>query len=790
MPSVYSLARDTVKSWVQSFAPEYRRIATADPQDLITTTWPRTLTTDQVRSALEQGSKGYPREQLVLFDQMLESDGALRGAYETRIMALTGLEWSIEPANDTIEANLSAQTCRSALQSAFGVDAALLHIANAIGISVAVVELLWAPGEANELAGLVPVHNEMLQSDSLDIRRLHVLTEENRGTGEPLDKYPYKFIVHNPHPFLGPSPFQGGLHRTAAIRWLAKRLIFGWWTATTELFGAPVRMAKVPANWGDAEIDNVEDLLKNLGVNGYAVFRDSVQLDMAESSKSSQAWPHKDAIEHIDESYALLYLGQTLTTKVGETGGAYAAASVHDQVRRDRLLCDIRYEAQTIQRDLLKPIVLRKLGSSFPVPLWVRKIPDHVDEAAVGAMLDNAVNRLGLSIPQSWAHAALGLPPPAPGVASEPVPGGPLPEPSLPMFQLDSRSARHREVVAARLPKPKRTSPIRLLDNWISEAVNLAGSHARQLVAYSVNKLRTARTVEQARKRLTANMIDGAPTTELEAALRDYLLAAKLYGRYAARATMKARRAERDSIASTRVDATTLIVAASGLDLFKRSFREAVEALSERLVLDPGEFLSLDRDARSRAGRIAGQYNMRFVQDVYDQATAVLKNGGTIRDFQQAIKALPGEGGWVGEKTWHANLVFRQNASMAYASGTYEEMQEAEVSAWRYETYGDSCPICGPMDGAVFAMDDRAYYPPLHFNCDCWADAVFDGAEPTKSGDIDNPAYVESQSKTGAFAYDPAQFARLEALDLSGIPDDLQPAFREYAELKQWQTTG
>ena len=47
----------------------------------------------------------------------------------------------------------------------------------------------------------------------------------------------------------------------------------------------------------------------------------------------------------------ILWLGQSLTTDIGEHGSR-AAAEVHDRVREDLLVDDIADEGQTLARDL------------------------------------------------------------------------------------------------------------------------------------------------------------------------------------------------------------------------------------------------------------------------------------------------------------------------------------------------------------------------------------------------------------------------------------------------------
>ncbi len=278
------------------------------------------------------------------------------------------------------------------------------------------------------------------------------------------------------------------------------------------------------------------------------------------------------------------------------------------------------------------------------------------------------------------------------------------------------------------------------------------------------------------------------PYKSFERAVGDYLMASQLAGRWIGQRRVAARRKK---IAD---DKTTQ----QNLEAFAAPFREAIDALVERLQLDPDTFLTLDRAARSRAGRIAGEFNLRIVQDAYDTLTQTLADGGTVRDFRLALEKLPQTDGWTGENPWHANLVFRQNAAMAFASGNFSLLADADVHYWTFRVYGDSCTICAPMADQTFSMQARRYYPPLHFGCDCYADPAFDHeiAEINASGKLvtgnsfDNPEYEAALTRPGAFTYDPASFARLEPFNIAKLPVHLRSAFADYAKRHNWETVG
>ena len=71
-------------------------------------------------------------------------------------------------------------------------------------------------------------------------------------------------------------------------------------------------------------------------------------------------------------------------------------------------------------------------------------------------------------------------------------------------------------------------------------------------------------------------------------------------------------------------------------------------------------------------------------------------------------------------------------ADMIASTETTRAYQEGNVNAWgktgfinqfRYQTAEDErvCPICGPLDGKLFYLSDKAHSPPLHPRCRCFS---------------------------------------------------------------------
>jgi len=205
-------------------------------------------------------------------------------------------------------------------------------------------------------------------------------------------------------------------------------------------------------------------------------------------------------------------------------------------------------------------------------------------------------------------------------------------------------------------------------------------------------------------------------------------------------------------------------------------------------------FDQLTREAKSRAFTVARQASVRVLSDIHAAMLAGVEQGETLHDFRRRLPELMEERGWTGAKPWHADLVFRQQSMMSYTAGRFRQMQDVGITHWRYSALADgrTRPEHAALDGKVFAMSDRRYYPPWEFNCRCIAEPVFDDelvrVSVALSADLVGQQFGSDEatgrplrfSASGQnFAWDPAQFADVAPLDLDTVPAALRPAFAE-----------
>lgn len=407
----YRWARD---AWSNLTRPRAGAIVRPDAQlDHVRAAVSDNLTFARLRTLLVSGDLGDLATTLQLFEEMQQKDLNLRSVVDTRIGALTGLDYEILPEQETQETRLASEAAeyiRESLAGLAGFEETLEHLAWAIGTNLAVAEVVWDDEARAER--LVPVPYWRLSMDATEPGLIRVATRE-KPLGEPASSP--KFVVHEPH-FSGGRPLARSLFRSSALFYLAKMLGVSDYVTYCETYGMPMRIAKYPPAISTEERQELINMMQNLGSKAYGIFSQGVELQFQESSQRGTQ-PFEALINLCDRGIAKLWLGGNLTSDTTGGTGTYAAAAVQDEVREDKLDDDIRREARTLEAQLFAPMCLYHFRRPVPLPKFRRTKPDTTDRNQLAQLLNTVTQQLGLSVAEDWAYDALGIPQPEEGEA-------------------------------------------------------------------------------------------------------------------------------------------------------------------------------------------------------------------------------------------------------------------------------------------------------------------------------------------------------------------------------------
>ncbi len=374
------------------------------------------LTPAQVAEILRRASMGDAHDFLIAAADIEEKDLHYRAVLQTRKLAVAGLPWGVQPADESRAAKKAADLARRVIE-AIDLPELMVQLLDALSKGYAVAEIVWqTDGPTWVPAAILPREAHWFRFDRETGRELRLFD----GTPDGAELPPYKFICHSPKVVAG-IPLMGGLARSALWAWVFKSYALRDWARFCEIFGQPIRVGKYHQGASPEDVAVLKQAAFSLGSDAAAVIPEAMKLELVESgSKSASADLYHRLIDYLDRQVSKAVLGQTMTTDDGSSG-SLAQARVHAEVRADILRADARSIAATLTRDLIAPIVRLNLGNDAPLPILTLRVEEPEDMAALADQVVK-LSQAGMPIPQWWVRERFGIPEAAEG---EPVLGAP-----------------------------------------------------------------------------------------------------------------------------------------------------------------------------------------------------------------------------------------------------------------------------------------------------------------------------------------------------------------------------
>jgi phage gp29-like protein len=170
-----------------------------------------------------------------------------------------------------------------------------------------------------------------------DTNELRYLTKRNMITGEPLPSY--KFIVCRYHSSYA-NPYGESL--ASAIYWPVKfrHSSFRFFTTFMEKYGMPWVKVTYPLGTQEQRVQEMVSIMSTAMQDAIVAAPEEMKVEMLDMSQTSSAEIYKTFIDLCNTDISIALIGQNLTTEV--SGGSYAAAKQHGQVRQEVISEDIR----------------------------------------------------------------------------------------------------------------------------------------------------------------------------------------------------------------------------------------------------------------------------------------------------------------------------------------------------------------------------------------------------------------------------------------------------------------
>lgn len=363
----------------------------------------------KLASMLVAAEQGDMIAYLELAEDIEEKDLHYQAVLGTRKRAVSQLPIEVDAADDSPDAKADAEFIRDWLQRDT-LQMELFDILDAVGKGFSVTEIIWEMTSQTWLpARLARRDPRWFRFDLVDGETLWLWTDNGFAPLKPM-----KFIKHM-HPAKSGLPIRSGLARIAAWAYMFKNFAVKEWLGFLESYGQPLRVGRYDNGEDEANIQLLMQAVAQVGQDAAAVFPKSMEIEFIEAGHSGKGEPgalFSSMAEYFDQQMSKLVLGQTGTTDA--IAGGHAVGKVHNEVRGDISEADAKALTATLNRDLVKPMILLNRGERKAYPKLRIGAPDPVDVAAV-AQAAQILVPLGMKVSEPKLRQMVGLPDPEPG---------------------------------------------------------------------------------------------------------------------------------------------------------------------------------------------------------------------------------------------------------------------------------------------------------------------------------------------------------------------------------------
>lgn len=363
-----------------------------------------------IKAKLMAAEDGDLAAQAELFERMEEKDGELDAHFRTRKNGVLSHPWEIQPADESDAAGEVAVFVQDTLNAIEGFTTALDDLLDAIPKGYSVLEIDWGTTPDEWLPRRLLFRPQRWFEAGADGEVLLLKTGWNETA--PLD--PYKWVVHRAKARSG-TLYRSSLMRACVRAYIVRHYAWKDWVRFAEIYGVPPRVGKLraEADWDSDEASGLWAALKALGMNAAIMVRDGNEIEALANAATGSGEVFDRLLSAASRELTLAILGQVLTSG-GEGGGSYALGQVHNEVRLDLVKADAVALEETINRQLIEPVVLLNFGPGAPMPRLNFVIDEPFDTEALARTVQTLVDA-GLEVPAGWAHEKFGIPVPEEG---------------------------------------------------------------------------------------------------------------------------------------------------------------------------------------------------------------------------------------------------------------------------------------------------------------------------------------------------------------------------------------
>ncbi|WP_435626943.1 DUF935 domain-containing protein [Candidatus Ferrigenium straubiae] len=363
----------------------------------------QTLDPSRLAGAFAQADQGYITEQAALYELVEEQDPHIFSELSKRRRAVTGLGWQLTPKDDADQSEIDRTAeLTDMLKGIPKFEDAQYDLTDAIGKGISPLEIDWQTGSLWYPKALNFIPQRMFQVDSKTGKLMYL----RDGMPEPLREGGW--IVHE-HRAKSGYIEQAALFRVLAWTYAYKAYDIRDMQRFLEVYGLPLRLGKYPAGIGKESRDQLLRAVRAIGSDGAGVVPNTMTIDFIQA-QAGKVDDFLNATAYWERKQSMAILGGTLTSQADGKTSTNALGKVHDKVRREIMLHDVRQIEPTWNNQLVRPIALIN-GMFAPdrVPKFGYQTEETVDQAKMGDVLSKAAE-MGMEIDVDYAHKIMQIP--------------------------------------------------------------------------------------------------------------------------------------------------------------------------------------------------------------------------------------------------------------------------------------------------------------------------------------------------------------------------------------------
>lgn len=385
------------------------------------------MTPANVTAMIRAAARGDHTTYLQFAADMERRDPHYYSVLQTRKLAVAQLPREVTPpkggTGDSREVDLIDNVVNGE-----GFTRVLLGILDGLGKGFSVSEVVWEmDAEAWKPKKICRRNPKFFTLDDRTASEWR-LAHKDYPEGKPLA--PYKYIVHEPALTAG-LPVAAGLARVCVAMHMFKSFGLRSWMRFGEVFGMPLRIGKYAQGSSPADVATLKRALRDIGSDAAAVFPQGMEIVFERAAMSGASGGDeffKVMAEFMNSEMSKAVLGQTMTT---DDGSSMAQAVVHDKVRHDIRNADAESLEDTLNAQLIRPLIDLNFGPRPSPRDYPRLTFDTAEPEDLVAFSQAIVPLLpyGLGVGQAFIRKKYGIPEPEEG---EELLEAPTPQPTEP----------------------------------------------------------------------------------------------------------------------------------------------------------------------------------------------------------------------------------------------------------------------------------------------------------------------------------------------------------------------